>query len=95
MNRFQVKFWAFRHDLSRIDARVTEVIVTFDMVEVGCLFNPRYLIELFHISIQVRIVGNPLLITFKMSDVNRIKPNESGKSRQSASVKLSQPGSGF
>ena len=53
--------------------------MAFNVVEIGCLFDTGYLIQLFHITVEINVIRDTFLITFKMSDINGIKTDQRGK----------------
>jgi hypothetical protein len=76
VRRIQILLWSNRHNPGRIDVIVGVVVMPFDVVEVDGLGNPRLLIKISQIAIQVRIIDDTTDVAFEMSMVNRVKPNK-------------------
>ena len=68
--------WSNRDNPGRIDVIVGVVVMPLDVVEVDGLANPRLLIKISQIAVQVRVIDDATDVAFEMSVVNRIKPNQ-------------------
>ena len=53
--------------------------MVFNILHTGCRGNDTVLIKVADIPPEVRVVGNPPKITFKMSELNWIKSNQSSR----------------
>ena len=76
MGRIQILLGSNRHNPGRIDVIVGVVVVPFDVVEVDGLSNPRLLIKISQIAVQVRVIDDSTEVAFEMSVVNRVKSNK-------------------
>jgi len=65
-----------RDNPGRIDIVVSKIIMTFDMVKIYRVGNAIDLIEIAQIPGQVRVVHDPSDVTFKMTMVNRVEPDQ-------------------
>ncbi len=76
MSRREVLIGADRNDAGRIDVVVRDVVVPLDMVEIHGFCNAVCLVQIFEIPEEVRVVENSPDIAFKMSVIDRVKPNQ-------------------
>lgn len=65
-----------RDNPGRIDIVVSEIIMAFDVVKIHRIGNAIGLIEIAQIPGQVRVVNDPSDVTFEMTVINRVEPDQ-------------------
>ena len=68
-----------RHDSSRVDLSVSDVVVPLNVIKVYRFGDSRLLIKVHQVALEIRVIQNPPDITFEMTVINRIEPNERAK----------------
>jgi hypothetical protein len=72
----KVKFWSDRNDLGGVDSHVCHIVVTLDVIEIHKLRDPRLLVEVPQVTVQVLVVHDPFEIALKMPVIHGVKSNQ-------------------
>ena len=63
------------NNAGRVNIVMSNVVMTFDVIEVHRLGDARLLVEIAQIAIEVRVIDDASDVTFEVSVIDRIKPN--------------------
>src|SRR5262245_36945946 len=76
MGTGEVEFWSHGDDARGVDVAVGEVVVTFDVVEVDRVSNAGLLVEIEHVSVQIRIIHDAPQIALEVPVIHCVEPDE-------------------
>ena len=79
MRRGVIDRWTRWYDAGGIDSFMTDVIVLLDMIKTHGRCDAGLLVEVPHITRQVRIVGQPFEVAFEVPDIDRVESHQRGK----------------
>src|ERR1700676_942687 len=79
MRAREIKRGTKRNDARRINIRVRHIIMTLDVIEVDRLRDPRLLIKIHQVALQIRIIDHPPDVAFEVTVINDIETDERAK----------------
>ena len=79
MRRGVTDRWTRWYDAGRIDSCMTDEIVLLDVIKMHGRRNTWVLVEVPHITRQVRKVGQPFEVAFEVPDIDRIESHQGSK----------------
>ena len=75
----QIENRADGNDAVRINLRVRHVVMTLDVIEIDGLGDPRLLVQIHQITLQIWVIDDTAQITLEMAVIDRVEPNKRAK----------------
>ncbi len=58
---------------------MTFVVVRLDIVDVDRLGYARYLVQVFHVAPQIRVINQPANVALEVTHIHRVETHHGGK----------------
>ena len=75
----EIQRWTDRNDLARVNIVMCDVVVALDVIKVHCFGDPRLLVEVAKIGVEIGIIDDTADVALEVAMIHRVEANESAE----------------